>query len=180
MLTKKSLFIVLLVIISSVAISQPAPQKSLSFDSVVSDFENTIRQNVAHGGSFSVAVASQNQIVWAKAFGYSDQQTKEPADSSTIFRIGSITKAFTAFVMMKLAEEGVIKLIDPVELYLPEIKDVKGYSNANKINFLQLATHTSGLERDPAFGTISFLSMAGRRPLLSNTYILAMYGLNNG
>jgi CubicO group peptidase (beta-lactamase class C family) len=149
MLTKKSFYVVLSVIICNVAMSQPAAQNSFSFDSVISDFENTIRQELAHGGGFSVAIASKNKIVWAKAYGFSDQQTKELADSSTIYRIGSITKSFTAIVMMKLAEEGVIKLTDPIELYLPEIKDVKGYNNANKINFLQLATHTSGLERDP-------------------------------
>lgn len=149
MLTKKSFFIALWVIICNVAVSQPAPQKPFSFDSVINDFEYTIRHSLTDGGGVSVAIAYKDQIVWAKAFGFSDQQTKVPADSSTIYRIGSITKSFTAIVMMKLGEDGVIKLTDPVELYLPEIKDVKGYSYANKINFLQLATHTSGLERDP-------------------------------
>jgi CubicO group peptidase (beta-lactamase class C family) len=66
-----------------------------------------------------------------------------------IYRAGSISKSFTAFLMMQLAEEGLIKLTDPIELYFPEIRNLKGYSDSTKITFLQLATHTSGLTREP-------------------------------
>ena len=51
---------------------------------------------------------------------------------------------------MQLVGKGLLKLNDPVESFLPEVKQLKGYSDSAKITFLQLATHTSGLTREPA------------------------------
>ena len=50
---------------------------------------------------------------------------------------------------MQLVEERKVKLDDPVEKYLPEIKSLKGYSDKTIITLIQLASHTSGLEREP-------------------------------
>ena len=71
------------------------------------------------------------------------------ADTGTIYRIGSITKTFIAAILMQLIEEGKVKLDDPVEKYMPEIKTLKGYSDKTIITLRQLASHTSGLEREP-------------------------------
>ena len=71
------------------------------------------------------------------------------ADTGTIYRIGSITKTFTATILMQLVEEGKIKLDDPVEKYVPEIRSVRGYSARTVITIRQLASHTSGLKREP-------------------------------
>ena len=51
--------------------------------------------------------------------------------------------------MMQLSDEGIIQLSDPVELYLPEIRNLLGYSDSTKVTFLQLASHTSGFSREP-------------------------------
>lgn len=140
----RSLFIGICVSLCNLAIGQTATR-----DSILNDFQNKMQQGLAQGGSITVAIAYKDRLIWAKAFGFSDQDAKVQADTSTIYRIGSITKPFTATVMMKLVERGVVKLDDPVELYLPEITNAKGYREDKKITLRQLASHTSGLERDP-------------------------------
>lgn len=126
--------------------------QSTTFDSIVNGLGEQLQKDLIADdieGSISAAICKDNKIVWSKAFGYSDHATRKLADTSTIYRTGSITKSFTAFLMMQLVEEGIIKLSDPVEMYLPEVKKLIGYSSSTKITFLQLGTHTSGLIREP-------------------------------
>jgi CubicO group peptidase (beta-lactamase class C family) len=149
-MTKSTLFTILCILVLGCSPSENA--QTDNFNSIVSQFEKQLQQDIkddAIGGSISAAIIKGDKIVWSKAFGWSDQENNVLADTSTIFRTGSISKSFTAFLMMLLAEEGLIKLTDPVELYLPEIKKLKGYSDSTKITFLQLSTHTSGLVREP-------------------------------
>ena len=100
-------------------------------------------------GSISAAIVKGDEIIWSKAYGTSDIDNKIMADSITIYRTGSISKSFTAFLMMKLVQEGTIELDEQIEKYLPEISELNGYSDSTKITFLQLASHTSGLIREP-------------------------------
>jgi CubicO group peptidase (beta-lactamase class C family) len=123
-----------------------------NFELIVGDFERQVQKDIKDDrieGSISATIVRGDKIVWSKAFGWADQDNKRLADTSTIYRTGSISKSFTAFLMMQLAEEGSIKLTDPIEMYLPEIRKLKGYSDSTKITFLQLSTHTSGLIREP-------------------------------
>lgn len=103
----------------------------------------------ALNGSISVAIIKKDRVIWLDAFGYANKDNDIIADTNTIYRIGSITKTFTATLLMQLVEEGKLKLDDPVENYLPEIKNLNGYAEAGKITFRQLASHTSGLKREP-------------------------------
>jgi len=119
---------------------------------VITDFGKQLNADMVNDnlhGSISVAVIKNNRVIWAQAFGYANQKKDLPADTNTIYRIGSVTKTFTATVLMQLVEEGRIKLDDPVETYVPEVKKLKGYSENTKFTFRQLASHTSGLKREP-------------------------------
>jgi CubicO group peptidase (beta-lactamase class C family) len=69
-------------------------------------------------------------------------------DGKTIFEIGSVTKVFTSLALAELAEEGIVRLDDPVERYLPEGVKVASRSG-REITLEDLATHTSGLPRVP-------------------------------
>jgi serine-type D-Ala-D-Ala carboxypeptidase/endopeptidase len=69
-------------------------------------------------------------------------------DGATIFEIGSVTKVFTSLALAQMAEEGLLRLDDPVGRYLPE--EVKVASRAGReVTLEDLATHTSGLPRVP-------------------------------
>jgi len=101
-------------------------------------------------GSVTAGVVSGKELIWSKSYGDADMEKKTAADTDTVYRIGSITKMFTALMLEQLAEAGKVHLSDPVEKYFPEIKTVQGrFPDAPPITLIQLATHTSGLGREP-------------------------------
>jgi CubicO group peptidase (beta-lactamase class C family) len=101
-------------------------------------------------GSVTVGVVSGNQLIWTKSYGNADMEKHLAAGKDTVYRIGSITKMFTAVMLEQLADAGTVHLSDPVEKYFPEINSVQGrFTNAPPITLIQLATHTSGLAREP-------------------------------
>ncbi len=117
---------------------------------IIQELEKVITESLPKDRSISGAILKGDQLIWSKAYGVSKVLTHATmADTATIYRIGSISKPFTAFLMMLLVQDSIIHLSDPVELYVPEVKKLKGYSDHTKITFQQLATHTSGLTREP-------------------------------
>lgn len=94
----------------------------------------------------AVVVLVQNgKIVFSKGYGVTDVEKKTPViPDKTIFRIGSITKVFTATAVMQLADRQKIKLNDDVSKYLTGVKVPNTF--AEPITFASLLTHTSGLD----------------------------------
>ncbi len=103
-------------------------------------------------------LAHNGQIVSFESVGYQDLEKKTPMRKDTLFRIASLTKPITCAGIMILVDEGRLSLIDPVEKFLPEYKNLKlnpcgthaGYNcaavtPARAINIADLMTHTSGL-----------------------------------
>jgi CubicO group peptidase (beta-lactamase class C family) len=127
---------------------QLSPKESKVIAGFGKDLASDIKRDNLHG-SISAVVIKKGQVVWAAAFGYSSTDKDTPADTGTIYRIASITKVFTATVLMQLVEEGKVRLDDPVENYVPEVKSLQGYSGSTKITLRELASHTSGLNREP-------------------------------
>lgn len=150
---RKTLLAILIVVLAGCHIPSNAQfREGNNLQTIISEFQNEIKKDVVDdnvNGSISAAVVKGNQLIWSGAYGLSDVDNKTKADSTTIYRTGSISKSFTAFLMMQLVQERTIKLNDPIERYLPEINGLKGYSNATKITFQQLASHTAGLIREP-------------------------------
>ena len=119
---------------------------------MIADFEKSIQNDLKNGfekAGVSFAIVHNDSIILSKAFGYANQEANIAADTSTIYRIGSVSKCFTAFLMTRLIEKGIVKLHDTVDRYLPELKGLKGYGDSTRITFFQLATHSSGLPREP-------------------------------
>lgn len=88
----------------------------------------------------SVAVARGDQMVIDRGAGTADLEWNEPADATTIFRIGSVTKQFTAAAIMKLVEQGKVHLDDSLAKYLPDF-DTEGHT----VTIRELLDHTSGI-----------------------------------
>jgi CubicO group peptidase (beta-lactamase class C family) len=102
-------------------------------------------------GSATIGIVSGAELVWTKSYGYADMEQKTPATKDTVYRIGSITKQFTGLMLLQLVEAGKVRLSDPVEKYFPEVNKAQGrLAGAPPITLVQLATHTSGLGREPA------------------------------
>ena len=90
--------------------------------------------------SISVAVGINNQVVWAKAFGYKDLEKQELADIKTKFRIGSSSKSITSVALGKLIENKQLNLDSGIRYYVPFFDATKP-----RITVRQLASHSSGI-----------------------------------
>jgi CubicO group peptidase (beta-lactamase class C family) len=101
-------------------------------------------------GSLTVGVIAGSQLAWTRSVGFANMQTHRPASRRTVYRIGSITKPFTAVMLMQLVASGRLQLSERVERYLPEVKQIAAKPRgASPFTFLQLATMTAGLAREP-------------------------------
>ena len=101
-------------------------------------------------GSITVGVIAGSQLAWTRSVGFADMKARRMANRNTVYRIGSITKPFTAVMLMQLVAAGRVQLSDPVERYLPEVKQIASKpQGASPFTFLQLATMTAGLAREP-------------------------------
>lgn len=87
----------------------------------------------------SVAVSYHDSIIYSKSVGYADVNAERKIDGNTKFRIASITKTFTAVLVLKAVEEQKLHLDDKLSLYYPEVK------NAAKISIEQMLNHRSGI-----------------------------------
>ncbi len=92
-----------------------------------------------------ISVVKDGEMIFTKGYGVADIEKKTPVvPDKTIFRIGSITKVFTAIAVMQLADRGKIHLNDDVNKYLTGVKVPNSFSQP--ITFASLLTHTSGLD----------------------------------
>jgi len=114
----------------------------------LSDLDRLMQQAVANGSipGGVLLVGHNGEIVYRKAFGSrSLEPTKEPMTVDTIFDLASLTKCVaTAISMMKLIEQGRVRLNDPVATYLPEFAQ----NGKQDITVRELLTHYSGLPPD--------------------------------
>ena len=101
-------------------------------------------------GSLSAAVRHEGRTVWTHAAGWADREQGRRADAATVYRVGSISKTVAVTVALRLAERGVLDLGEPVARLVPEIRTTAGYgAQPRAITLRDLATHTSGLAREP-------------------------------
>jgi CubicO group peptidase (beta-lactamase class C family) len=128
-----------------------------------SGMSNWVKEKWING---SVAlIARHGKIVFDKAYGYNDADTKAPLMKNGIFRIASQTKAITVTAVMMLWEEGKFSLEDPVSKYIPSFANEKVLESVNlkdstyttvpakrPVTIFDLLTHTSGIGY-PTIGT---------------------------
>ena len=88
----------------------------------------------------AVLVAKNNTIILNRGYGSADLEWKIPNSPTTKFRIGSITKQFTAVSILLLEERGRLKLSDPVSKYIPDVP-----ASWRDITIFHLLTHSSGI-----------------------------------
>lgn len=89
----------------------------------------------------SVAISRDGAVVYSRAFGLRDAE--KPVDVSTMIRVGSITKVFTAAMIYQLVDEKKLTLATPLARFFPEIP------NAPQITIAHLLAHTSGIPNYP-------------------------------
>lgn len=132
----KLTLVLFLFVFHFVASSQDRPKESFDKEKMDLLF-STIEENDKAMGSISIF--QNGEEVYQNSFGYADVENNIPATAKTIYRIGSISKTYTAAIIMQLVDENKLTLDTKLETYFPEIP------NAKKITIEHLLRHRSGL-----------------------------------
>ena len=113
-------------------------------------FTAWLESQVAYRGlpGIVVGVVADQDLVWAKGFGYADVQRRLPMTPVTKFRMASHSKLFTATAIMQLREQGKVRLDDPVVTHLPWFKLKPAGDDDGQVTIEQLLSHSSGLPRE--------------------------------
>lgn len=114
----------------------------------------------------AVGVVRGDSLVYAQGFGVADRDSEEPVTAETMFQIGSTTKSFTATMLAHLIEQGRISLDDPLSEHLPPEVAAPSAENGDVIRIRHLASHTSGLPRQPP----TLRRLHGDYPVLAFTH----------
>lgn len=96
------------------------------------------------GFNGSILVAHEGEVIFKKGFGWADMEWDVPNTADTKFRLASVTKPFTAMLIMHLVADGTLDLHTPITAYLPDYPK----QNGEQITIHHLLTHTSGTVRD--------------------------------
>jgi CubicO group peptidase (beta-lactamase class C family) len=115
------------------ATENKVPSGEVLVDQIYQPFPDKLSSGVA------VLISKDGKIIYKKGFGYSDIPAKKPVTTITKFRIGSITKQFTASGILKLQEEGKLSVTDKLSKYFPD------FPRGNEVTIHHLLTHTSGI-----------------------------------
>ncbi|MGQ9801828.1 MAG: serine hydrolase [Candidatus Saccharicenans sp.] len=99
----------------------------------------------------SVAVVEDQETIFSSAYGFADLEKKVKSRPETIYSICSISKLFTSVAIMKLRDEGKLKLDDLVSDHLPWFNVQQLYPDSGPITIRSLLTHSSGLPRESDF-----------------------------
>lgn len=132
---KNNLFLVFILTLSLCVAGYTQPLDNTKLDQF---FDRLAEKNKAMG---SLMIAKDGNTLYTRSIGYSqiNGTEKKPLTAANRFRIGSITKMFTAVMILQLVEEGKLKLTDKLDQFYPQIP------NAAKITIAQLLGHRSGV-----------------------------------
>jgi len=126
--------------------SSTAPEmQTTAFEALDADFAKWMAE--AHVPGLVWGIVKDGKLVHVRAMGVQTVADKAPVTPDTAFRIASMTKAFTGYSILKLRDEGRLRLDDPVSKYVPE---TQGW--AKGITVGDLLHHTAGFVTDDPWG----------------------------
>jgi CubicO group peptidase (beta-lactamase class C family) len=132
-----SSIIILINLIVSINLCAQEKSKIPGLDNYISKIFRILQIDTMPGAA--VLVSQNGDIIYQKGFGYADIEKKIPVTPDTKFKIGSVSKQFTAVAILKLQEEGRIKTEDKLSKYISD------FPRGNEVTIYQLLTHTSGI-----------------------------------
>ena len=98
----------------------------------------------------AVGVVHDDELVWSTAIGFADVAARRAPDTSTLYRVASITKTFTGTAILQLRDEGLLHLDDPAVAYLPELHAASSpFGAIETVTIRRMLSHESGLMSEP-------------------------------
>jgi CubicO group peptidase (beta-lactamase class C family) len=152
-LKKNARFLTLLLITIILVLSTAHifPTKQLKQGSSLSAFVEHLDRRIPEMMAYyripgaNIALVKNGKTVWSQAYGYADLETGQKMTTDTYLRVQSISKSITAWGVMKLVEQGMIDLEQPVETYLENWAFPESPFAEENITVRQLLTHNAGL-----------------------------------
>lgn len=113
-------------------------------------------------GDFSgcVLITEKGEIIYENCFGYANHSFKVPNEKKTRFKIGSISKQFTAAAILNMEQDSLLKTTDTLSVFFPNAV------NAKKITIQQLLTHTSGIT--DIYNVLDFNKLSSQKKNISD------------
>ncbi|MDF3029063.1 MAG: beta-lactamase [Fluviicola sp.] len=129
------------------AVSQ-SKEKKPDYNKRLSGIEKELEKVLADQkvAGYSVAIVYKDKIIFSKGFGYRDLENKKPVTPTTLFAIGSSSKAFTSAMLGQLEKDGKLKLDDLAVTHLPKLAFKYDYMNTG-ITIRDMMCHRTGLAR---------------------------------
>ncbi len=150
------ILILFLVLISSIGFAQ---EKADKIEELLSTYEEYKKFNG------SVLVSDQGKVIYKKGFGMANMEWNIHNQPNTKHRLGSITKQFTAMLILQLVAEGKLDLQAPITKYLPDYPKASG----DIITSHHLLTHTSGIPNYTSFP--KFMEDESRNPYTPEEFV---------
>jgi CubicO group peptidase (beta-lactamase class C family) len=135
MMKKLFYFLSLQVVLACLTNPLYSQHSEKEFDKILNE------QNFDNSPGYAVLVGKNDQVIYRKAFGYANLELDVKLKPEHIFRIGSITKQFTAGAILKLEEEGKLSLKDEITKFIADYP-----THGHTITIEHLLTHTSGIK----------------------------------
>lgn len=146
---KKIVLLSLCFLFIDVTFGQMSPDHVRAIDSLFSKYDDV------HSTGISVMIIEKGKIVYDRAYGLAEIETRTKAAANTNYRIASITKSFTAMAIMMLRDQDKLQLEDPLTKFFPSVPEF-----GKQITIRQMLNHTSGL-----MGYADFVSKGTVAPL---------------
>lgn len=115
-----------------------------SLENLLNSIEKIMEEKQVMG--LTLGIVSHDSILFSGGLGYADFDEKRKADNKSLFRMGSITKSFVALGIIKLIEEGQIKLTDELKKIAPEVPFTNQWEAKNPIQIVHLLEQTTGFD----------------------------------
>jgi CubicO group peptidase (beta-lactamase class C family) len=133
--------------IPSLAAPPPAPIAAVPDAALAARLDKVVDQAIAEQRLVGavVLVAKDGKVVYRRAAGLADREAHRPMTEDAVFRFSSVTKPFVTAAALKLVQDGVIGLDDPVTRWLPDFRPKLADGTTPVITVRQLLTHTAGL-----------------------------------
>ena len=140
---KNTSLILILLSFSTVSFSQKGGSIN-SIKQLTDSIEVIIKQENITG--LMLGITTKDSVLFSGGFGYSDLNTRRSVNESTLFRMGSITKMFVSLGIMKLVNEGKLKLDDELKKIAPEVPFKNKWESTNPVRVVHLLEHTSAFD----------------------------------
>ncbi len=145
--------------------------------------KNIMERHGLPGGA--LAIAKDGRLVYAKGFGYADLDKQLAATPRTLFGLASLSKPITALAILKLLEEGKLKLDAPAFDFLPNLRPPRGARvdpRLRKITVRQLLNHSGGWNRKKSGDPVNWSPQIARTlgvklPLTEDQFLSFMLGV---